>query len=68
MKRKATSEIDDLCSAVKKMKLENCSLLKCQVCDGVYPEEEFADECTCLDCFDDNCYENEDDEENEDDK
>ena len=24
MKRKATSEIDDLCSAVKKMKLEKC--------------------------------------------
>jgi hypothetical protein len=50
MKRKATDDLEDICRGMKKIKLEKDGRIRCDICDGVYLEEECID-YLCMDCY-----------------
>jgi len=61
MKRKASSDIDDICRSVKKLKVEDNkeeTLIRCDICDVVY-EEECCVGFLCVDCYYDDYEESE---------
>ena len=50
MKRKATDNLEDICRGMKKLKLGKDGCIRCDICDGVYLDEECVDSL-CLDCY-----------------